>query len=183
METFTFHLIWLGSNRLVFHKTLRSLPVKLLKLYRYATVVYFICFSIYILFSREPDYLDAETTPGTVVDARSLSDSILLTNHINKGDRPIVRYGVGSETFYFNGSNNVLLKFSNPQGKVRVIYDPGEPSRAAVLQWAGYWVVLSELIGSFLGYSALLIIAIGITGKNSISSGNDSEIKKQMKYN
>jgi hypothetical protein len=151
-------------------------------LYRTAAFVYLICFTVYILFSRQPYYFDSELTPATVVEAKSLDPATLKENSIALNDAPIVQYAVGSDTFYYNGNHNYLQRWIKPFTRVRVIYDEGNPHNADIYQFLGYWIVLKELIFSLAGFAILLAVAIGISSKND---GNDynGELERQMKYN
>lgn len=151
---------------------------------RTVIILYFVCFSAYILFSRQPYYFDSEQTPGTVVEAVALSDSIQRANQVVTGDYPIVQFAVGSETFYYNGTHNYFQHYwIKPTGKIEVIYDPGDPKKADILGFFGYWVNMDELVFTFVVFVVLLGVAIAITGKHKESPSIDPDIERQMKYN
>jgi|GEM_PF-409368 len=152
-------------------------------LYIYASIVYLICFALFVLFSRQPNFNDSETTPGRVVAGATLADSIARVHHINKSDWPIVEFKVEKDTYYINGNNNMLLKLSDPKGRVKVIYNPSYPQNAAVYQLQGYWLLLGELLFSIAGYAILLGIAVAISGKNQSINNCESPTEHRSKYN
>ena len=167
----------------LFKQALRSLLVKNFSLYRTATLLYFACFAMYILFSRQPDYFGSELVSGTVVEAKTLDANILKKYHIVRDDYPVIKYNVGSESFYYDGRQNYFQRsvkhFDNP----RVIYDPGNPRHAELYDFWGYWIVPEELFFSILGFAFLFGVAISITGKNHANPHTDEDLEKQMKYN
>ncbi len=146
-------------------------------------MVYLICFALFALFSRQPNFNDSETTPGRVVTAATLTDSIALANNINKTDRPIVKFKVEKDTYYINGNDNILLKISDPKGLVKVIYNPSYPQNSAVYQLQGYWLLLGELLFSIAGYAILLGIAVAISGKNQSINNCEPPTEHRSKYN
>ena len=152
-------------------------------MYRTATFLYFISFALYILFSRQPDYFESEFVAGTVIEANSLDTTILKKYHIGKNDYPVIKYNVGSETFYYDGGKNYFERSVKNLENPSVIYDPGRPEHAALYAFWGYWIVPKELVFSLLGFVILFGVAISITGKSDRTPIRDEDLEKQMKYN
>ena len=152
-------------------------------LYRTASVVFFICFGIYILFSRQPDYFSSDTAKGTIQHTQTLSPAILKQYHIKSGDYTVVKYAVGKQIFYLHLNNNQLVSLGLNKNDVTVIFDADYPEKAAIYKWFGYWIVLDELIIFFIAYAVLFGVAIAVTGKSAASSEKSPDIKRQMKYN
>ncbi len=152
-------------------------------MYRTASVLFFICFGIYILFSRQPDYFSSDTATGIIQNSKTLDTSILKQYHIVSGDYPVVKYAVGNQVYYLNGKNNRLVKVGLRESKVQVIFDADYPEKAAIYKWLGYWIVLDEVVIFGVAYLLLFGIAIAVTGKNPGETGMDTDLHTQMKYN
>ena len=118
-----------------------------------------------------------------VIDSRLLPDSILQKSSLRKGDHPVVEYRVGQQTYYCNGSKNLLSKLFSPEGQTTIIYNPGEPESAAIYRFFGYWLTAGEILFSIGGYIILFVIAVGIGGNKNDEDEDGPELEKQMKYN
>jgi hypothetical protein len=135
-------------------------------MYKAAALVYVVCFFCYILFSRMPDYFGSDFTRGVVVTTETRAKSI--------------HYKVANEAF-----SKKLSGWSADQvakgDTVRVIFDPSDPTTAAYYSFFGYWLTLSELLLSALGFILSFIAAIFITGKED-GSPADEDFSKKRKY-
>jgi hypothetical protein len=109
-------------------------------------ILFFTCFLIYLPFSREPDFIDSETAPATIV---AQGDSIVA---------------VYSE---FGKSYSLRLQKKEYQNKIgqktEVIYELSHPEKAVINQIWGYWLIGNELAWSFGIFVLLLGIAFATT--------------------
>ncbi len=137
-------------------------------------ILYLICFSCYILFSRIPDYFEGEFISGVVTKAE-------FSSLLNKPDL-VVDYKVGSETLHYKTNTWFLTTYKTGQ-QVTIIYDPSNPSQASIFTIIGYWLQWSELLFSALLFIVFLIAAIFITGKNSAEPFPAENPVKKRKYN
>lgn len=151
-------------------------------LYRTASLVFFVCFGIYILFSRQPDYFSSDVAKGVLVNTKGLSSTVLQQNKIERGDYPVIKYVVGSQQFYLNASGNVLAKIGIKDKDIVVIYEADYPEVASIYKGFGYWLVLDELITCLVIYAVLFAVAIAVTGKNKSEASNAGTAFKQTKY-
>jgi hypothetical protein len=99
---------------------------------------YVICFSLYIFFSRQPDYLDGEFTNGVI---HYIKDS-------NQKQMAAVFFIVDASNYQAKAS--YLFRNLKKNEKVTVIYDTSKPANAAVYKWWGYWLQWDELLASIL---------------------------------
>ena len=152
-------------------------------MYRTASVLFFVCFGIYILFSRQPDYFSSDTAIGTIQKTPITDTSILRKHHIAPADYPVVKYAVGKQEYYLNEKDNVLAKVGLSESKVTVIFDADYPEKAAIYKLSGYWIVLDEVAVFLLAYALLFGVAIAVTGKNGSALPKDDELTRQTKYN
>ncbi len=108
-------------------------------------ILYIVCFSCYVLFTRQPDYFDGEFTSGVIV---------------NQSDKLIAAYSHAGKNF----SVNVPYSFLHQPGeKVQVIYEASDPSKGQVYGFWSYWVTFGELIASLVIVGLLYWIATSVT--------------------
>lgn len=151
------------------------MPAKIYCLYRSASILFFVCFGIYILFSRQPDYFSSDTAIGTIQKNPITDTSILRKYHIAPDDYPVVKYSVGKQVYYLDEKDNLLAKVGLSDSKVTVIFDADYPEKAAIYKLTGYWIVLDEVAIFLLAYALLFGIAIAVTCKNGSTLSNDDE--------
>lgn len=143
-------------------------------MYKTVAVIYFICFSCYVLFSRVPDYFDGELTQGVVTEATySVKDKHPIV---------VVNYKIGNEKFKYI-TNMWFLTSYKPGQKVPIIYNPSNPRVASIYAFIGYWIKWSELFLTAIVFIILFIAAIFITGKNNSSPAIEDGNNRKRKYN
>ena len=121
-------------------------------MYKGIVILYLVCFSLYIVYSREPDFIDGEKTTATI---HWLQDSI-AQEKIPKAVFIVDRKEYSVDARY------VLRNL--PEGKrLEVIYNPAKPKQAAVYSWWGYMITWGELIGSIVLLVALFQVAVAVT--------------------
>jgi len=108
--------------------------------------LYIICFGCYIIFSREPDFLEAETASGTI---------------IKQNNKWLVQYNVGDTSLTANAE--YTLRRLVPGEKVTVIYNPANPESASLYRFWGYWLQWNELIMSIICIIVGYVIAATVT--------------------
>lgn len=132
-----------------------------------AAILYAICLLCFTIFSRQPDYFDGAFIKGIIVngatgnkEAHFIADD--LTYKI-----AIVHWEASS---FVEGQ------------QVNVIFNPSQPSQAAVYTLFSYWISLPGLIISAFGFLVLFFIAIFITGKETPYFYPEEEKRKKRKY-
>ena len=112
---------------------------------------YIICFTLYIFFSRQPDYLDGEFATGII--------------HYTKDStqKPVAKvfFTVGKTIFHANAAYS--FRHLKEREAVPVIYDTTNPSNAALYKLWGYWLRWNELLASILIPFVLYYAANAIT--------------------
>lgn len=144
-------------------------------MYKGIAFLYAVCFILYIIYTREPDFFDGEKMPATIhysidsISKKKVAKAIFTSNNI--------KYAIDASYF---------LRHLSENEKVEIIYLEDKPSKAKVYTFWGYWLTWQETIASL----ALLILLFQITlalNKNpitNISSNNnlESTTTKKRKY-
>ena len=135
-------------------------------MYKGIIVLYLVCFSLYIVYSREPDFVDGETSLATI---HWLPDSA------SQQKIPKAVYVLNKKTYAIDA--RYVLR-SLPEGKsVEVIYNPAKPEQAAVYSWWGYMITWGEILGSVILLIALFQVAVAVTKNPTAES-----LLEQMEY-
>jgi hypothetical protein len=122
-------------------------------LFKKITPFYIICFGLYVLFSRHPDYQDGEITTGII---HYIQDSM---------QKPVAK-----AIFIIDKSQDTInaaypLRNLKEGQSVNIIYETSDPSKAAVYAWWGYWFQWDEILESIFIIFVLLFAAKAITAK------------------
>jgi hypothetical protein len=136
-------------------------------------ILYLVCFPIYILFSRRPDYFDGELTIGT----------IHFENDSTKQLEPFAVYSVDEKKYSVNAA--YLFKHFYEGENVRVIYEAAQPEKGAVYSVWGYWLKWGELLFSILLLIVMYCAAIAITSNptpESLIEQLENEPIRKRKY-
>ena len=135
---------------------------------------YIICFVLYVIFTRQPDYPDGVFTSGVI---HNVKDS-------NQKQVPKVFFTVNNTTYSANAS--YLLRNLKENEPVTVIYDTSKPAYAAVYKWWGYWLQWDELLASIIIplilYYAATLITNRPTPEALIDEVEMSKPAKRRKY-
>lgn len=121
-------------------------------MYKFISILYFVIFSLYVWFSRQPDYFDGEFAPATI---HFVQDSV-SQKQIAKAS-----FTVGTASYQVNA--DYLFHNYQEGERVEVIYELSNPKKAAVYAFWGYWLTLGELIASIAMWFVLFQVAVGIT--------------------
>ena len=121
-------------------------------MYKIAIILYLTCFSLYILFTRQPDYFDGELTKATI---HFVKDSIT-----NKQE-PFAFYHTDKKDYSVK-AGYLFRKFSEGE-KVDLIFEASRPKLGAVYSWWGYWITIGELLFSVGLLIVMVYIAISVT--------------------
>lgn len=115
-------------------------------------ILYIVCFSVYVLFTRQPDYFDGEKTNATIHFVR---DS--FTHQL----QPYAVYNVNK----INLSVNAAYLFRNYKegDQITVIYEASQPAKGAVYSVWGYWIRWGEVLFSTILLIVMFRVAIAIT--------------------
>lgn len=119
---------------------------------RIAVILYLTCFSLYLLFSRNPDYLDGEITKATIHFVKDSSSQKQAPYAFYKTDKK--EYSVKAD-YYFRS-------FKEGQ-KVDLIFEASQPKQAAIYNWWGYWITIGEVLFSIGLLIVMYYIAISVT--------------------
>lgn len=121
-------------------------------MFKSVAFLYVILFSAYLVFTREPDFIDGVKAPATVL---SQYDTV------SKGDRLKVQFSHGKTQYTVSTDYPLRNVLKNEQ--VMVIYEPSNPEKAVIYAFWGYWIRWDELLISLIGYFGLFFIAVSIT--------------------
>ncbi|TDH27405.1 hypothetical protein EXU57_07415 [Segetibacter sp. 3557_3] len=114
-----------------------------------ALTLYLVCFPLYILFSRDPDFFDGVRVPATVRLQQGRWEANYLVN--GKGYRVNASYPL-----------RTLM-----EGKrVMVIYEEAAPANGKLFKVWGYWLTIEEVLFSAALLTVLSVAAVFITGEN-----------------
>ncbi|MES2004096.1 MAG: hypothetical protein V4450_06210 [Bacteroidota bacterium] len=121
-------------------------------MYKSIAILYLVCFSCYVFFTREPDYLDGEKAPATI---QWLADSA------SKRKIPKAVFHDG----YKEHAVDARYVFRNLKNgdRVEVIYQTDRPEKGVVYAFWGYWLTWEELLVTVIIYIVLFQIAVSIT--------------------
>jgi hypothetical protein len=106
-------------------------------LYKIVITLYVFVTFFYIVFTRQPDYFDSDTTYGTI-QMKDTANQLI----------PFAIFHVASDSFSVKASYPFLSLVSGQ--RVKIIYNTAKPSNAAVYNWWGYWFKWDEILGSIL---------------------------------
>jgi hypothetical protein len=120
-------------------------------MYKIVAVLYFVCFGLYILFSRQPDYFDGELSPATI---HFVKDSTGATV-------PVAAFTVGKDAYQVP-ARYVFRQWKNGQ-RMQVIFDTSYPQQAVVYSWWGYWITWGEAVASVVLLLVLFQVAVQVT--------------------
>jgi hypothetical protein len=134
-------------------------------LYKIVIILYLICFGLYVLFSRQPDFFDSEFANATIHFVKDSSSGQTVPKAI---------FSIASQQFLVDAS---YLFRKNKEGEtVRVIYEASDPQSATVYMVWGYWIRWGEVIVSVVLLIVLFQIAVAITS-NPTPEGLMSEME------
>jgi hypothetical protein len=121
-------------------------------MYKGIAILYLVCFLLYIVYSREPDFIDGEKSVATI---HWFADSL------HKDKIPQAVYSVCNKQYAVDAR---YVFRSLPEGKpVTVIYNPSHPEKAALYAFWGYMLTWGELMGSVVLLIALFQVAVAVT--------------------
>ena len=133
---------------------------------------YIICFGLYILFSRQPDYFDGEITTGKI-----------LVQPYPQTKYPAV-FTEGKNEYRINA--DYLFRNYKDGEIVQIIFEKSQPEKAAVYSWWGYWISPGELFASILIPVGFWFISYSIisnpTPESLLEEIEGSKKMKQPKY-
>jgi hypothetical protein len=135
-------------------------------MYKGIAFLYIVCFSLYIVYSREPDYFDGEFAPATIY---------WQTDSLNNKPIPKAVFIHGKKTYSIDA--RYVLRSLPEQKKLTIIYHPSHPEKAAVYSWWGYWITWGELLGSIILLVALFQVAVAVT-----SNPTAEALLEQLEY-
>jgi hypothetical protein len=136
---------------------------------------YIICFTLYVFFTRQPDYLDGKFTTGVI---HYIKDST---------QKPVAKVFFTIDKTTYAEKAAYTLRNLRENESVPVIYDTSNPANGAVYTWWGYWLQWDELLASVfftvLLYYGANAITSNPTPETLIEELEDEENTKRKKYN
>ena len=133
---------------------------------RIAIILYLTCFSLYILFSRNPDFIDGEITKATI---HFIKDSTT-----NKPE-PYAFYKSDRKNYSVKAS--YIFRHFEEGEKVDVIFETAQPSKGTVYSWWGYWITPGEVLFSIGLLVVMFYIAVSVT-----SNPTPETLMEQLNY-
>lgn len=121
-------------------------------MYKGIAILYLVCFSLYIVYSREPDYFDGEYMPATI---RWQTDSV------HEQAIPKAVFTLQKKEYAIDA--RYVLRSLPENKKPTLIYHPSHPEKAVVYSFWGYWITWGELLGSIILFIALFQVAVAVT--------------------
>lgn len=121
-------------------------------MYKGIAFLYFVCFFLYIVYSREPDYFDGELIPGNIywqIDSAS------------KTSIPKASFTHKKKLYSFDA--RYVFRSLPENKKVEIIYHPSHPEKATIYSWWGYWLTWGEVVSSIILLVALFQVAVAVT--------------------
>ncbi|MGN6618209.1 MAG: hypothetical protein ACTHJ5_13630 [Ilyomonas sp.] len=108
-------------------------------------------FSLYIVFTRQPDIFDGIHTEGIIHYAKDSTGKTV----------PEAFFSIDHQSISFNA--DYLFRNLKENEKVKIIYDPSQPQKAALYGIWGYWLRWGELLASLVLLIGLFKISKAIT--------------------
>ena len=133
--------------------------IKNFLLYKTALILYIVCFSLYVLFSRQPDYFDGEMNVAVIHFTKDSTGN---------QQQPYAVFQSGKKTYSVNAA--YLFRSFTKGENVPIIYETSQPEKGAVYSLWGYWVTLGETLFSFVLLVLFYQIAVSITQNPSPES-------------
>ena len=135
-------------------------------MYKGIVILYLVCFSLYIVYSREPDFVDGETSTATI---HWLQDSS-------------AQQKIPKAVFVLNKKNyavdaRYVLRNLPENKRGEVIFNPSKPERAVIYSWWGYMITWGEILGSIILLIALYQVAVAVTKNPTAES-----LLEQLEY-
>ncbi len=121
-------------------------------MFKSVAFLYIILFSAYLVFTREPDFIDGVKASATILSQYDAA---------TKADRLKAQFSNGKNQYSVSTDYPLRNVLKNEQ--VKVIYEPNNPEKAVVYAVWGYWIRWDELLISLIGYFGLFWIAVSIT--------------------
>lgn len=121
-------------------------------MYKFISILYLVIFSLYVWFSRQPDYFDGEFAPATIIVVKDSASQKQVAK---------ASFTVGKMAYLVNA--DYLFRSYKSGERVEVIYELSNPKKAAVYAFWGYWLTMGELIASIVMWFVLFQVAVGIT--------------------
>ena len=121
-------------------------------MYKSITILYLICFVLYLFCSRQPDYFDSEFAPATIYWLKDSKSTKLIPKAVFHDGKK--EYAIDARYFLRDLQNG---------DKVEVIYESEQAEKARVYLFWGYWITWGELLATIFIYIALFKIAVAVT--------------------
>jgi hypothetical protein len=121
-------------------------------LYKALIILYFVCFGCYLFFTRQPDYLDGEKAPATI---HWMYDSS------SQRSIPKAIFNTGLKNYTIDA--RYIFREWKEGDKTEIIYETGNPEKATVYAFWGYWITWGEVLGSVVLLIVLFLVAVSIT--------------------
>lgn len=109
-------------------------------------ILFLTCFSLYVLFTRQPDFFDSEITLGTI-KVENNQPHVIFIEHS-------VEYKIQLEKYFWDSFQE--------NGPVKIIYSVANPNEAAYYSLFHYWLLWKEILLSIVVFLILFFGAIAI---------------------
>ncbi|RFM27076.1 hypothetical protein [Deminuibacter soli] len=134
-------------------------------MYKLVIVLYVVCFGLYVLFSREPDYFDGEVIPAVIHFAADSAHA-----------KPVPRATFEMIGVHYSVNADYTFRQFKEGETVHVIYENAQPEKAAIYAIWGYWIRWQELLAS------VVLLVVGLRGAMAITSNPDPNVKDEAEF-
>ena len=131
---------------------LSAQPIKQSKhiLYKTVVIIYLVCFGLYVLFSRQPDYFESDFANASIHFVKDSSSKITSRAFFTLQQKE------------FTVDVNYLFRNFSENENVKIIYNTTNPAKAALYSIWGYWIRWQEIIFTAIVLFLLFQIAVSI---------------------
>jgi hypothetical protein len=119
--------------------------------------IFYCLFTLYLLFSRQPNYFNSLKAKGIVV--RLDQQQIYSGDGFYVKSFPVVHFKTETDSVEVSCNVDEYLTTYFQGDVVTVIYKGRNQGKAAILAFIGYWVTLNELMASLV----ICALVIGLT--------------------
>lgn len=121
-------------------------------MFKNLAILFIVCYPLYVFYSRQPDYSDAQFSFGNIHYAMDSATKTIL---------PKANFIILHKT-YTASADYAFTNYTEGQ-KVKIIYNNANPSNAAVCTFWGYWLRWKELLAALILLFVMYQAAVSIT--------------------
>ncbi len=133
-------------------------------MFKAVAFLYIIVFGCYVLFTREPDFFESETTDAYIIKQKDTLRAQYIVN----------------DSTYKIPLDYVFLNVKESE-TATVVYNKANPQSARIYSVFGYWIRWKELLFSIIGFVVLYGFAAAITNNPTKEAlAEEAEMRKKQ---